>query len=95
MGFATRNDHLSIQMLTHFNGVSEPVTGLPVTNRPFTGRVKRTVAASDGPALRTQRFPREDFGLGDTSNRSWKPFGVTEISTESLILAQDERWRRA
>ena len=34
-------------------------------------------------------------GLGANATRSWKPFGGTKILTESLILAQDERWRRA
>ena len=97
MRFATHDNLLSIQNADPLNGVGEPVTGSPVTNRSPSGdRVKRTVAASDGPALRTQEHPREHLRvLGATAHRSWKPFGATKISTESLILAQDERWRRA
>ena len=33
--------------------------------------------------------------LDVSSSISFRPSGLDEVSTESLILAQDERWRRA
>jgi hypothetical protein len=38
---------------------------------------------------------REVIGLDVGSPISLRPSGRLEVSTESLILAQDERWRRA
>ena len=39
--------------------------------------------------------PREDGQAGPTFPRTRRPPGGRQLSTESLILAQDERWRRA
>ena len=74
MRFATHDNLLSIQNADPLNGVGEPVVGIagdePVSAPPTfrrgegTGRVKRTAAASGGPALRTHDPPRESFGIG-------------------------------
>ena len=50
-----------------------------------------TVVTSIGPPS-VPGFPTEDVSNGFQADRF---AGRSEISTESLILAQDERWRRA
>jgi hypothetical protein len=35
------------------------------------------------------------FGLMDIESVQFSVLGLVQASTESLILAQDERWRRA
>ena len=55
------------------------------------GRPGRVVALCK-PHVLHAIAPRGD---GGRATRSKQPSGVAKISTESLILAQDERWRRA
>ena len=65
-----------------------------------TSRRLRPFVASACVRHKTRRLAPETIpGAGDTlstsSKRRLPSFGTATIFTESLILAQDERWRRA